>query len=235
MANKVLEELRSVCGGTVLFEGPTLVGIVERAIAEAVEEAASQPERQFAEHQARLVKAKADKAEWELYMATEGLRVPSFVELPSESKPLEVYIAGLRFFVNKPTDTVSDGKGNTTMTAAIGVDLQSAEPVRRIFMDEFDANWGKPAADPTIASIPETVVQAPTRQNPYMALPEEPADAKQRTEELRAAEERGFQNARWRVLHSIIEAQDNDDGLTKKQFALLMRFKAFVDTMRMEG
>lgn len=118
MANEALKKIHDELSGGRNMTTEYLRDLIDRAIFFAVEEARESPHHQFAEHQARLVKAKADKAEWELYLATEGQRVPSFVELPSESKPLEVCIAGLRFFVNKPTDTVSDGQGNTTMTAA---------------------------------------------------------------------------------------------------------------------
>lgn len=200
MANEALNKLRGFCDGTVqVVSSKEVLQLLEDAIAHE----AAEPAHQFAEHQARLVKAKADRAEWELYMATEGQRVPSFVEhdisgkptveAPSANKPLEVWINGLRFFVNKPTEAVSDEEGNTTLVAPIGVeDVAFAVASEFVGLQrEVHKMMQKCGAD-VARSVGAAVAS--------IAL-----DQAAKRGELRAAEERGFQMGKQAAQHIVDE------------------------------
>lgn len=213
MTNKALNTLRR--GLDVFARGDsTIMNLVDQAIAHAVKEATSEPEHQYAVQQARLTKAKADLLELQV----------------AEQRGTKTQIAVRANLFEEPfwIDT-------SKMSEA---DLEKMREVMRQPGGRIEVL--RPGMPPYKYIVPAGIAERARddRMERYRALEaarRERSLAKDAEQKIRTAELRGFQKARLAMLRSIIDAQDSDDGLTKKQFSLLMRFKSFVSTMQMEG
>lgn len=213
MTNQALNTIRRALDRTSNGNS-VIMNLVDQAIAHAVEEATSQPEHQFAENQARLAKAKADLLELQV----------------AEQRGTKTQIAVRTNLFEEPfwIDT-------SKMSEA---DLEKMREVMRQPGGRIEVL--RPGMPPCKYIVPAGIAERARddRMERYRALEaarSERSLAKDAEQKIRTAEVRGFQKARLAMLRSIIDAQDSDDGLTKKQFSLLMRFKSFVATMQMEG
>lgn len=120
MANEALNKLRKALNSSYREITDMVMEIVDQAIAHAVEEATSQPAIQFAEQQARLMKAKADKAELE----AEKLRLKSGLLYDPESGKL---VDSEGNAVKVPSEEISIHQARQEKARADLLELQVAE------------------------------------------------------------------------------------------------------------